>query len=95
MGCMSISSSYGAAISARSGPKIPRLGSTSPAWKPCPGCEREQSGGRNRVWRKNQLITTWLVYERDRSQESGRSELGHGMNVDFVRHGFFDLRDIG
>jgi len=29
--------------------------------EPCTGGEREQSGGRNRVRRKNQLITTWLV----------------------------------
>ena len=28
-------------------------------------------------------------------EKSGRSELGHGMNVDFVPHGFFDMRDIG
>jgi hypothetical protein len=35
-----------------------------------------------------------FVYKRDPSRESGRSELGHCMNVDFVPHGFFDLRDI-
>jgi hypothetical protein len=48
-----------------------------------------------RIAGRDSKVTVLSIYGRQRSSVIFRSKLDHGMNMDFVPHGLFDLEDLG